>query len=133
MTAMRNRVLVKQGSTRPTVLIRARASDGSPADLSMAAELTFSMRPATDGDADPITGPARLPNLADPSLIEYAFRPGDTDEPALYLGEFVARYRDGRKRIPLEGYIAVEVLPKARAAGGRRFALTMSDSTPIHG
>lgn len=111
---MINRVTVKQGDTLPRPRVRALDADGGALNLSEALDLSWEMTPETPGIAPDIAGAAILP-VSDLSVIEYPWQAGDTDVPALYRGVFRARYRDGTKSIPTDGYVVVEVQRKAAA------------------
>lgn len=113
---MITRVILKAGDTRPRPKIRVVADDGNLIDLKHALDLTWKMTPVDEGVGPDVSGPAQLEDTDDPSVVEYVWQPGETDVPGLYRATFQAIYRDGTMTLPTDGYVSVEIQPRAVAA-----------------
>lgn len=110
---MIDRVVLKAGDLLPLPAVQVLDAAGVAVPLGDAADFVWRMTPFAAGLRDDVTGDARVGS--EPSTLEYPWQEGDTDTPGLYRGEFRARFRDGERTIPTDGYIVVEIRPRARA------------------
>ena len=100
---------IKEGDQEPAIQATLQR-DGQPYDLSNAQRVdivigTLRNPPVVDAQA----------TITDPSggVVEYAWQPGDTDEPGTYRAEWVVTTDSGvEATFPSDGYKTVAIQPE---------------------
>ena len=96
--------VIKRGDTSPALRFELL-----PANVSLAgAAVQFQMRPRSS--ATVIDREAAIESVFQPTVVEHAWQPGDTDTPGRFEAEFRVTYMDGTvETFPNLGFIEVFV------------------------
>jgi hypothetical protein len=97
------------GDTLPNFVVQLLGSDGLPADLTNADDLTFVMTPADDLTATKVRNNASAVITTPGSgVVTYNFQAQDTDTVGTFLAQWVVHYPGGaHQTFPVRGFDVV--------------------------
>ena len=97
------------GDTLPDFVVQLYGSDGQPADITNADDLTFVMCPADDLDTAKVRDNTHATIVTPGSgVVSYNFQAQDTDVVGTFLVQWVVHYPGGaHQTYPVRGYDVV--------------------------
>lgn len=104
--------ILKQNDTNPAIEVDLEDSEGIDVPLNNVQEVSFYMRDAFDNLVidDNTSGEVSIVDK-DKGIVEYSWKPEDTEDTGMYDAEFEVIYANGDKEtFPNGGYISVEVV-----------------------
>jgi hypothetical protein len=98
------------GDTLPDFVVQLLGSDGLPADLTSADDLTFVMAPADDLTTAKVRDNTSAATITTPGsgVVSYTFQAQDVDTVGTFLAQWVVHYPGGaHQTFPVRGYDVV--------------------------
>lgn len=100
---------IKKGDLFPTLITTLEYDDGSPVDLTGYDALEFSMRWPDRPDTPIIGGAPTIIGDPENGVVEYVWKPGETDIPGVYQAKWRVTYPEGKETFPNNTYAEIRV------------------------
>ena len=102
---------VKQYATYPPLTATLYQADGSLLSLEDATAVYFTMRPKSKvAKQDAIRGTCTIIDVDGVKKVRYTWAAGDTDNPGVYVAEFLVVRPSGNQIVPNRSYNEIEIL-----------------------